>query len=162
MDLDPGRYDARPDPRTTVRLRTQRIGFLGVLDVEAPVVGGLLDVGSDQQLRVELSLSSLRTPNPLMQTAARALVHSGNGDVLVFHAAARPDDPWEFDGTARAGDVEVPMRVRVAPVEADRSLHLDVTGWARFDDVHIPLPGLGGIRTIEADVSGRIPFVAGG
>jgi hypothetical protein len=46
----------------------------------------------------------------------------------------------------------------VAPVEVGRSLHLDVTGWARFNDVHIPLPGLGGIRTIEADVSGRIPF----
>lgn len=161
MDLSPGIYQAQPADDTMVRLVTQRIGLM-TLDVRAPVVAGQLDVGDQQALRVELALNDLRTGNPLMQTAARALVHSGNGDVLVFHAAASLHDAWEFAGTARAGDVEVPMRVKIEPQNDGGALQLDVKGWARFDDVHIPLPGLSHIRTIEADVSGTIPFALGG
>ena len=152
-----GTYDVHPERSEPVRMQTSRIGFTS-FDISAPVVGGRLEVGpTSSSLRVELALDKLRTSNPLMQAAARALVASGDGQTLVFDAAGPgAGEPLAFSGDAQAGDVVVPMTMQASISDGDGVLHLDLTGSAEFHDVHIPLPGLGGVRTISCDLAASL------
>ena len=140
------------------RLRTQRIGLMS-FDIEAPVTSGRLQLAqTSSELELNLDLTELRVGNPLMQAAARSLVGSGENSRLTFDAMGAADDLLRFTGTARAGDVEVPMEVTAALSETDHAITVTLTGWARFTDVHIPLPGMGRVNTIEVDVSAEIPL----
>ena len=105
-----------------------------------------------------LNIAEVRVGNPLMQAAARALVGSGENSTLTFDAYGADDDAMRFVGTARAGDVEVPMEVTTAVDEQGDAVTITITGWARFTDVKIPLPGMSRVNTIEVDVSATIPF----
>ncbi len=165
--IDPGTYDVVVERCTPVQMKTSRIGFTS-FDVSAPITGGSLTVREgSSQLRVELALDELRTSNPLMQVAARSLVASGNGETLVFDAAgdhqgARTDGTLTFAGDAKAGDVEVPMTIDVSVGADDEGLLLlALIGTAEFNDVHIPLPGLSGVRTIGADLQATLAVAAG-
>lgn len=143
-----------------VKLRTQRIGLMS-FDLEAPVTAGQLDLSkSGSELQLTLNIAEVRVTNPLMQAAARALVGSGDNATLVFDAVGADDDPLRFLGTARAGDVEVPMEVSASLGETQSPLPITLTGWARFTDVKIPLPGMSRVNTIEVEVSAIIAFVA--
>ena len=160
-DLVTGTFTAAPTAETVARLRTQRIGLMS-FDIEAPVTAGHLQLAAtSSELELSLDLTELRVGNPLMQAAARALVGSGENSRLTFDAMGSDDDRLRFTGTARAGDVQVPMEVTASLAEADDVITVTLTGWARFTDVHIPLPGMGRVNTVEVDVSADIPFVAG-
>lgn len=156
-----GTYTVHPQHDSIVRMQTSRIGFTS-FEIEAPVTAGELTVGEQESsLRVELALDRLRT-NALMQGAARALVASGNGDTLVFTAdGPGAADELLFVGDAQAGDVIVPMTMTAVVARADGSLLvLSLSGSAEFRDVHIPLPGMGGIRVITADLSATLAVTA--
>jgi hypothetical protein len=94
-----------------------------------------------------------------MQAAARALVGTGDNAQLVFDAKGLPGDLLRFTGEARSGDVVVPMEVGAALHPDAAPFVATITGWARFTDVHIPLPGLSRVNTVEVDVSSRVTFV---
>lgn len=97
-----GTYDVHPERSEPVRMQTSRIGFTS-FDISAPVVGGPLEVGqASSSLRVELALDKLRTSNPLMQAAARALVASGDGRPSSSTPKARgPASRWPSAETPR-------------------------------------------------------------
>ena len=156
-----GSFVVDPDADTVVTLRTQRIGLMS-FELKAPVTGGLLVLGgSSSELMLTLNIAEVRVGNPLMQAAARALVGSSDSSLLRFDAYGADDDLLRFQGTARAGDVEVPMEIVAAVGPLGASLPVALSGWARFTDVSIPLPGMGRVNTIEADVSAQVVFVEG-
>ncbi|CAB4951090.1 MAG: hypothetical protein F2842_07190 [Actinobacteria bacterium] len=151
--------DPDADADNVVMLRTQRIGLMRV-ELNAPVTGGLLVLGSSSsELMLTLNIAEVRVGNPLMQAAARALVGSSDSSLLRFDAEGADDDLLRFLGTARAGDVEVPMEITAAVGPLGASLPVVLSGWATFTDVSIPLPGMGRVSTIEADISGRVAFL---
>jgi len=154
-----GTFVASPTDATVARLRTQRIGLMS-FELEAPVTSGRLELSATRsELMLTLNIAEVRVGNPLMQAAARALVGSGESATLTFDAYGQDDDAMHFAGTARAGDVEVPMEVTAAVDEQGDAVTITLTGWARFTDVKIPLPGMSRVNTIEVDVSAAIPFV---
>jgi hypothetical protein len=158
MTTTVGTYDAHPDHSSYVRMKTSRIGFTS-FELEAPVSRCELEVLRDRsRLEVELALAELRTSNPLLQSAARSLLSSGNGDTLVFTAAG-PGAGGElvYVGDAVVGDVVVPMTMRAEVTHDDGDLLvLSLSGDAEFRDVNIPLPGMSGVRTITTTLVGSL------
>jgi len=146
--------DTTGDPM--VRMQTQRIGLTS-FDLQAPITEGRIDLtGAASELWLRLDLARVRVGNPLMQAAARALVGTDENSRLSFHAHSDPDNPLRFSGQARAGDVVVPMEVTASVEGSTAPLALTLVGWARFTDVHIPLPGMSRVNTVEVDVSAAV------
>jgi len=154
-----GSFVAAPIDRTVVNLKTGRIGLMR-LDLQAPVLGGHLNLAkSSSDLEIVLDLGQVRTGNPIIQSAMRSLVGTGEDSHLVFQAAGASDDLLRFEGQAQAGDVVVPMEVTAVITGSAPKLTVELTGWARFTDVHLPLPGFSRVDSIEVDVNTEIPFV---
>ncbi len=154
-----GSFAAAPTDRTVVNLKTGRIGLMR-LDLQAPVLGGHLNLAkSSSDLEIVLDLGQVRTGNPIIQSAMRSLVGTGQDSHLVFQAAGAADDLLRFEGQAQAGDVVVPMEVTAVITGSAPKLKVELTGWARFTDVHLPLPGMSRVDSIEVDVNTEIPFV---
>jgi hypothetical protein len=152
-----GTFAVIGDP--TVQLRTGRIG-LTRFEFEAPITGGTLILKArSSELILELDLAQVRAGNSLMQGAVRSLVGSGDNSNLRFDAKGAADDLMRFTGTAQAGDVIVPMEVNAALAALTETLPVTLTGWARFTDVHIPLPGMSRVNTLEVDVNSSLEFV---
>ena len=149
--------DTTSDP--VVRMRTQRIGLTS-FDLQAPITEGRIELaGAGSRLRLMLDLARVRVGNPLMQAAARALVGTEENSRLTFDARSDPVDHLRFSGRAQAGDVIVPMDVAASVEGGTAPLALTLVGWARFTDVHIPLPGMSRVNTIELDVSATLTLL---
>lgn len=145
------------EPGAIITLKTQRIGVTS-LEVTAPVTGGSLHVVTQTvTLRLELSLAKLKASNFLMQGAARALVKRFDGDLLIFEAEGPSSaQPWTVSGTAKAGQVDVPMTVEATPDPGDMPRRLLLGGTVTMEDVSIPIPGLGGITSVTFDIDGTV------
>ncbi len=145
-----------------VRLRSGRIGLISI-DVRAPVVSGTLTVGDDGiDLELVLALNHLRTRNPIMQAAARALVASHHASELRYSGTGLSLAPWHVDGLAAAGSVTVPLGLLIRPAgTAARPDAVEIAGSASLGTVHVPLPGLGTIDDFAFDVEARLALVEG-
>ncbi|MEI6620675.1 MAG: hypothetical protein WCP28_02040 [Actinomycetes bacterium] len=137
-------------------MKTDRVGVF-VIDAHAPILGGSADWTSQvAQLTFDVAISEVKTGNPLLDPEVHALVKKGSDGVLTYHGTGSADgDEVQFEGTAKAGDVEVPMAI-TGDVEGsgDDPRDLRLTGTATFSDVHIPLPGFGHVHEVKIHVVG--------
>lgn len=143
-----------------ITLKTSRIGLIGAIDATAPIVGGQAHWHSEKvSLTLKLAISEVKAGNALLDAAARRLVSSGSDGVLTFEGEGTGSDgSVTLEGRAWAGDVNVPMVVKCDPpesVDAERR-DLQITGSATFDDVRIPLPGFGSVKSIDINVAGTL------
>ncbi len=141
-----------------INLKTSRIGLIGAIDATAPIVGGEAHWHSEKvSLILKLAISEVKAGNPLLDAAARRLVGKGSDGVLTFEGDGTAcDGAVTLEGHAWAGDVDVPMVVTCDPpvsVDSERR-DLQITGSATFDDVRIPLPGFGSVKSIDIHVAG--------
>lgn len=150
-----GSWTLEPGPLIT--LQTERIG-ISSLEVTAPVTGGRLHVvKSTVTLELQMSLAKLKASNFLMQGAARALVKRFDGDLLIFAAEGHADViPWAVSGTAKAGQVDVPMSVDATPQPGQSPTDLLLGGTVTMDDISIPIPGLSGIDSVTFHITGTV------
>lgn len=150
------------EPRVgEVDVRTGKIGPLK-FNARAPVDGGELQWNpAEVQLQLRIAIGELRTGSRLLDMEARALVRRGSDGILTYRGAGLPvEAAIEFSGEAKSGNVLVPMSMsgRAEPDASDRAW-FDFSGVATFDNVHIPLPGLSGVRRIDLNFSGRLQLV---
>lgn len=132
-----------------VRLRSGRVGLVSV-DVTAPVRSGALVIdAAGVHFELVIAIEKLRTGNFLMQAAARSLVNMHKVHDLSY--AGTGSTLESVQGTAVAGDVAVPLELRLS-ISGSR---LEFVGSANLGTVDIPLPGLGRIEnfTFDADAT---------
>lgn len=141
-----------------INLKTSRIGLIGSIDATAPIVGGEATWQTERvSLTLKLAISEVKAGNPLLDAAARKLVSGGSDGVLTFEGDGQASsDSVTLEGEAWAGDVRVPMVVTCEqPKEIDQARRdLQIEGSATFDDVRIPLPGFGSVKSIDIKVAG--------
>lgn len=141
-----------------IHLRTGRIGFFK-MNASAPIVGGEADWSKqDASLTVLIGINEVNTGNRLMDSQVRNLVAGGSDGVLTFHGEGNVgDDAVDFEGSAWAGDVKVPMSLVGEPTDVGGDERdLSITGQAVFSDIKIPIPGLSHIDKIEVTVEGLL------
>lgn len=137
-----------------VRLRSGKIGLISV-EASAPVTSGVLYLGQQETTFVlALALDQLKSPNFLMQRAARGIVTKHDGHDLTFDGRGPASaSPWIVSGLASAGSIEVTLDVTLTPTsQSDVSMDVELTGIASFGDVSLPLPGMGNITDFNCDV----------
>lgn len=142
-------------------MKTSRIGLF-TFNATAPIVGGELDEGTNRSLTVLLKIDELSAGNRLLDSQARSLVKSGSDGILTFVGEGDEDNAEAFSGTAKAGDVEVPMTVLLGAAldTTDEYREVKLSGQATFNDVHIPLPGLSNIKSIDVQLEGVLRLAA--
>lgn len=135
-------------PGAVVRLTSARVGLMS-MEGTAPVVSGSLRLVDDvATLDLEVALDEVKA-NLLLQTAARALVRQHRATRLGFHGTGpRDGDPMRVSGTARAGDVAVPL---ILTIER-RGVEAHAFGNAYLGPVDLPLPGVGRIDEFSFSV----------
>lgn len=141
-----------------VRLRSGKVGLLSV-EASAPVTSGSLFTGDDETtFTLVLALDQLKSPNFLMQRAARGIVTKHGGHDLTYNGIgpAAPG-PWTVNGMAAAGTIEVNLDVTLTPtVRDDLKMNVEVTGIAEFGEVSLPMPGMGNIGDFNCDVDAML------
>lgn len=130
---------------SSMHIRTNRIGLL-TIHATAPVVDGTV---SDSDLRFSVRIDHVDTGNPLLDPELHALIHQLTSGVLTFTGQRAGD---VFSGRAQAGEIVVPLDLSAA---TDAGA-LKVAGNSTFQDIHVPLPGLGHIRHLEVDIDGHL------
>lgn len=147
------------EPRMgSIQLKTDRIGIF-TIDAHAPILGGTADwAAKSATLIFEVAIGEVKTGNALLDPEVHALVHKGSDGVLTFTGkGAVTGDAIRFKGTAKAGDVEVPLTI-TGEASGDESTSRDITisGTATFEDIHIPIPGFTHLRQIEVHITGDL------
>lgn len=137
-----------------VRLRSGKIGLISV-EASAPVSSGELHLGEHETTFVlALALDKLKSPNFIMQRAARSIVTKHDGHDLTFDGRGPAgNEPWMVNGLASAGSIEVTLDVTLSPTSrTDAMMDVELTGIAEFGDVSLPLPGMSNIADFSCDV----------
>lgn len=149
----------RVEPRVgSIRMKTDRIGMF-TIDAHAPILGGTADwAAKNATLTFEVAISEVKTGNLLLDPEVHALVHKGSDGVLTFAGkGAVTGDAIRFEGTARAGDVEVPLTITGEAAENDATgRDVTISGTATFDDIHIPIPGFTHLQQISIYITGDL------
>lgn len=145
----------RVSEESTISLKTSRIGLLSV-HAHAPVIEGTARIDNGEvSLEFVVAIDRVSTGNPLLDPEVHALVRSGSDGTLVFSGTGEGLEG--VAGHATAGNVTVPLELG-ASVEGDPGdrMDLDVRGTTRFENIHVPLPGMGHIHHVDVDISGLI------
>ena len=150
-----GQWQAEPR-QGIIHMKTNRIGIF-TINAKAPVVGGEADWNAEEAvLTLNIGLNEVETGISLLDPEVKALVTKGSDGILRFKGTGhvRGDDV-QFDGTAVAGDVIVPMSVTgEVSANGDDSREVKICGNATFEDIHLPLPGLSNIKRIDLTITG--------
>lgn len=143
-----------------IKLRTSRIGMF-TIDATAPIVGGEADWAAGKAtLKLQVGISEVKTGNRLLDPEVHALVNSGSDGVLTFDGEGHVSDrEVRFEGRAWAGSVEVPLVLTGEPQdggEDDEFRDVKIDGTATFEDIHVPLPGFGHVKSIDVEIEGLL------
>lgn len=142
---------------STIQLKTSRIGLLSV-HAHAPVVTGTATITDGHvELEFVVAIDKVRTGNPVLDPEVHALVRSGSDGMLTFAGTGEALDGVE--GHATAGNIKVPLQLQADGRPDADSLDLDVRGQTTFEDIHLPLPGMGHIKKIDVDISGLLTLM---
>lgn len=153
-----GKWDVDPNSGQ-MSLKTKRIGIFKV-NAQAPIVGGFADwTKPEAELQVKLDINQIQTGYSILDPQFKKLIASGSDGILVFDGKCENTGPeFHFAGKAQAGDVVVQMTVVGDPTgsSADDSRSMAVSGTARFDEVHIPVPGFSKLDSIDIEIEGTL------
>jgi hypothetical protein len=142
-----------------VRLRSGRIGLVSI-DVKAPVTAGELHVTSaGVRLTLCLALDQLKAGNFLLEGAARSLIRRHDAHALDYTGhGAGGSNPWQVNGNAISGDVNVELELTITPVgpKDNPMAEIELAGTANLGTVNLPLPGLGRVDDFSFEVDARL------
>lgn len=140
-----------------VRLRNGQTG-LGDLEVTAPLTAGLLVVDAAAvSLSMTLALDRLRTPNFLMQMAARSLITRHGAHLLEYAGTGPAGQPWAVEGPAVSGDVRMEISLTITPIGTGSSLsEIELVGTHRLGEVQLPIPGFGKVDDFAFHLDARL------
>ena len=130
---------------SSMHVRTSRIGLLAI-EATAPVVAGSW---SPSDLSFTVRIDAVNTGNPLLDPELHALVHRVTSGQLDY--TGRGDGPG-FSGEATAGDIRVPLDLQTT----DSDQGLQIAGTTTFQNLRLPLPGMGHVRHLEVHITGHI------
>ena len=124
-----------------------------------PIVESALTVSDGGvEFAMTLLISRLDSGSFLRDKAIRAYLLMNKGEQLTFDATCVPGPaPWHVEGLARAGSVDVPMVVEIAPVTPDLTV-IHLGGTVTFSDVTIPIPGFSGVTEIALHIDCDVPM----
>lgn len=153
-----GQWEVQPG-EGLMHLQTKRIGIFKI-NAKAPIVGGFADwTKQTAELQVQIGINEVKTGYSILDPQVRKLVNSGSDGILVFDGTGVvTDSSIDFEGTAKAGDVEVPLTLTGDPGadEADGSRKVSIQGTAIFDDISLPIPGFSHLNSIEIHIDGVV------
>lgn len=146
---------------STITMKTSRIGLMA-LHAKAPVVGGTAVIADGEvTLEFVVAIDKVSTGNPLLDPEVHALVSNGSDGTLTFTGTGA--NLAEVNGHAKAGNITVPLELVAAPkadpVGHEGPIEVALQGRTSFQDLHLPLPGLGHIKHIDIDISGLITLM---
>ena len=146
-----------------ITIKTSRIGMF-TIDASAPIVGGEADWTSGKvTLKFQVGINEVKTGNRLLDPEVHALVNSGSDGVLTFDGEGHMSDrEVRFEGRAWAGNIEVPLVLIGEPQDdgGDGQLRdVKIDGTATFEDVHLPLPGMGHVKSIDVEIEGLLKLM---
>lgn len=127
-----------------MNVRTSRIGLLSI-HATAPVINGEV---SETRLEFTVQIDSIATGNPLLDPELQELIRQLTEGTLTFSGERTGE---AYVGKAQAGTISVPLTLT-----ATGDGPLELNGTSHFDDLHLPLPGLGHIKHLEVDIDGRL------
>lgn len=130
---------------SAVKITTSRIGLL-TIHATAPIIDGQV---SDSDLRFTVRIDEVSTGNPLLDPELHALVHEITSGVLTFSGERTGD---VYSGSASAGQITVPLALSARVGQSE----VVVAGTSTFEDLHVPLPGLGHIKHLAVDIDGSL------
>ncbi len=130
---------------SSMNIKTSRIGLL-TIHATAPIVDGQL---SDSDLTFTVRIDEVNTGNPLLDPELHALIHEITSGTLTFSGQRDGD---VYSGHATAGQISVPLALSTTIQQSE----VAVAGTSTFEDVHVPLPGLGHIRHLAVDIDGSL------
>ncbi len=150
-----GSWTVTPDSR--ISLKTSRIGFL-TIHAKAPVLDGTAEI-TDGSVSLEFSVAidQVSTGNPLLDPEVHTLVRSGSDGRLVF--SGEGGSLGGLSGHATAGTITVPLELAGDPALSADSMDLQINGSTEFEDIHLPLPGMGHIKKLEVDIDGLLTLM---
>ena len=64
-----------------------------------------------------------------------------------------------LSGHATAGTITVPLELAGDPALSADSMDLQINGSTEFEDIHLPLPGMGHIKKLEVDIDGLLTLM---
>jgi hypothetical protein len=141
---------------STISLKTSRVGLLSI-HAKAPVVDGQVRIADGQvEMTFVVAIDQVNTGNPLLDPEVHALVRSGSDGKLTFSGAGSALQ--ELNGRASAGNITVPLELSATPGDAHQE-GWHISGQTSFQDIRLPLPGLGHIKHIDVDITGLLSLV---
>lgn len=141
-----------------IEMRTSRIGMMS-FHAHAPVTAGTIDL-TNGIVKVEftVAIDRVSTGNPLFDPEVHALVRSASDGNLTF--TGQGSTLTQVPGFAQAGNVKVPLDVsadeRALAADAHGAVLLKLSAATAFQNISVPLPGLGHISHVEVTISGTL------
>ena len=153
MTATHGSWTVSPDSR--ISLKTSRIGFV-TIHAKAPVLDGTVDIAAGSVTLVfAVAIDQVSTGNPLLDPEVHALVKSGSDGRLVFTGTGGSLEG--LSGSATAGTITVPLELSGDPETSADSMDLQISGTTEFNDIHLPLPGMGPLKLLAVAIVGLPP-----
>ncbi|MDD2857485.1 MAG: hypothetical protein PHU75_02300 [Candidatus Nanopelagicales bacterium] len=148
MTLPPGAWILDGDP-SVLTLAAQAKGR--TVRLTAPIHAADLTVdAAGVVLTMSIGINDVRSGGFIMDTALRAfLVGYGANELFFVGSGAADADPPAVTGVARSGRVAVDLDLVLTPVEHTAgTLGIALSGTAVFEDVDVPIPGIGRLDSI--------------
>ena len=130
----------------------------------APIDSADVTVGLDVTLTLGIGIDQVSAGNFLLDAALRGLLVSYGAHELQFAGiGAAEADPVLLGGVAKSGRVAVDLNLELHAVHSDpRTVAIDVTGTAVFEDVDVPIPGVGSLDQLVLAVHARLDLIPAG
>jgi len=144
-----------------LRLQTQVKGRPFTLT--APIHSADLLVGEELSLTMGIAIDKVSTGSFLLDAGLRGfLVGHGAHELLFSGTGATGAEGMHVSGLAEAGQVAVEMALELQEFgSALGSLTVEVRGNAVFQDVNVPVPGIGSLSELVLEVQVELGLIAG-
>lgn len=130
----------------------------------APIDSADVTVGEDVTLALGIGIDQVSAGNFLLDAALRTFLVSYGAHELQFTGTGSAEaDPVVLGGVAKSGRVAVDLNLELHAVHSDpQTLAIDVTGTAVFEDVDVPIPGVGSLDQLLLAVHARLDLIPSG
>lgn len=130
---------------SSMKISTSRIGLV-TIHATAPIVEGHI---SDTHLTFTVRIDAVNTGNPLLDPELHALIHEVTSGTLTFTGQRTGE---VYSGSATAGEISVPLELSTTIDDSE----VAVAGTSTFQNVRVPLPGMGHIKHLSVDIDGSL------
>ena len=132
------------------------------LTLKAPIDSADLTIDDDGVvLTMSIGLDRVKTGNVLLDIGLSGFLSSYGAKELQYVGSGPSDvDPLLVGGVATSGRVVVDLELALREIHVSEGLiTLQVSGTAIFEDVEVPIPGIGRLSDLTLQVTAEIPLV---